>query len=89
MIQCVESRDDKRPYCSRVCCSAAVKNALTFKESNPEAAVHILYRDIRTYGLKELRYREAREKGILFCRYDKERKTDRDGERRGCHSRSG
>ncbi len=74
MIQCVESRDDKRPYCSRVCCSAAVKNALTFKERNPEAAVHILYRDIRTYGLKELRYREAREKGILFCRYDKDEK---------------
>ena len=74
MIQCVESRDDERPYCSRVCCSAAIKNALTFKELNSEASVHILYRDVRTYGLKELRYREAREKGVLFCRYEKEEK---------------
>ena len=74
MIQCVESRDDERPYCSRVCCSAAIKNALTFKELNPEASVHILYRDVRTYGLKELRYREAREKGVLFCRYEKDEK---------------
>lgn len=74
MIQCVESRDDERPYCSRVCCSAAVKNALKFRERNPEALVHILYRDVRTYGLKELRYREAREKGVLFCRYEKEEK---------------
>jgi len=82
MIQCVESRDEQRPYCSRVCCSAAVKNALLFKEFNPEAAVHILYRDIRTYGLKELRYREARDKGILFCRYDEAEKpvvTTNDG----------
>jgi len=70
MIQCVESRDDERPYCSRVCCSGAVKNALKLKEINPYAAVRILYRDVRTYGLKELRYRDAREQGVLFCRYD-------------------
>jgi heterodisulfide reductase subunit A len=69
MIQCVESRDDDRPYCSRICCSAAVKNALKFKEINPHAAVRVLYRDVRTYGLKELRYRDAREQGVLFCRY--------------------
>jgi heterodisulfide reductase subunit A len=69
MIQCVESRDDDRPYCSRICCSAAVKNALKFKEINPHAAVRVLYRDVRTYGLRELRYRDAREQGVLFCRY--------------------
>lgn len=74
MIQCVQSRDDTHPYCSRVCCAAAIKNALKFKEINPKAAVHILYRDVRTYGLKELRYREAREKGVVFCRYDAEEK---------------
>jgi heterodisulfide reductase subunit A len=74
MIQCVESRDEDRPYCSRVCCSTAVKNALKFKGINPGANIHILYRDVRTYGLKELRYREAREKGVLFCRYEKDKK---------------
>jgi len=70
MIQCVESRDDERPYCSRVCCTAAVKNALKLHEINPHAAIHVLYRDVRTYGLKELAYRDARERGILFSRFD-------------------
>jgi len=74
MIQCVESRDEERPYCSRICCSAAVKNALKLKQIYPHVAVRILYRDIRTYGLKELRYQEARERGILFCRYDEDDK---------------
>ena len=70
MIQCVESRDDDRPYCSRICCAGAVKNALKLREMNPHAAIHILYRDVRTYGRKELLYSRARERGILFSRYD-------------------
>ena len=83
MIQCVESRDDARPYCSRVCCASAVKNALKLREINPHAAIHVLYRDVRTYGLKELAYRDARSRGILFSRYDpNDRPTvSRDGER--------
>lgn len=50
MIQCVGSRDEERPYCSRICCSQAIKNALKIKERTPEAVIYILYRDIRTYG---------------------------------------
>ena len=73
MIQCVGSRNDERPYCSRVCCTQAVKNALKIKEINPQAKIFILYRDIRTYGLKEKYYTKAREKGIIFIRYDKEK----------------
>jgi heterodisulfide reductase subunit A-like polyferredoxin len=73
MIQCVEQRDDDRPYCSRVCCTAAVKNALLLKEAHPEARIMVLYRDIRTYGFREAAYREAREKGVLFVRYEPER----------------
>jgi heterodisulfide reductase subunit A-like polyferredoxin len=72
MIQCVEQRDDDRPYCSRVCCTAAVKNALLLKEAHPEARIMVLYRDIRTYGFREAAYREAREKGVLFVRYEPE-----------------
>ena len=68
-IQCVGSRIPERPYCSRVCCTNSVKNALTLKEMNPETDVYILYRDMRTYGLREDLYREAREKGIVFLRY--------------------
>jgi len=74
MIQCVGSRDDEHPYCSRVCCSEAVKNALRIKTLNPEAQVFVLYRDMRTYGFQELYYKQAREAGVLFLRYEPERK---------------
>jgi heterodisulfide reductase subunit A2 len=72
MIQCVEQRDTERPYCSRVCCTSAVKNALELKKRYPQAKIMVLYRDIRTYGFREAAYREAREKGILFVRYEPE-----------------
>jgi len=74
MIQCVGSRDDDHPYCSRVCCSEAVKNALKIKEINEKANVYILYRDMRTYGFKEEYYQKAREKGIIFIRYTPDKK---------------
>jgi len=77
MIQCVGSRNDDRPYCSRICCSQALKNALKLKEINPDAAVYVLYRDIRTYGFREdTLYQKARKKGILFVRYDDEKEPD-------------
>jgi len=72
MIQCVGSRDDEHPYCSRLCCGAAVRNALTIKEKNTEAKVYVLYRDIRTYQFKEQYYREAREKGVMFIHFPDE-----------------
>jgi len=74
MIQCVGSRDESHPYCSRVCCSTAVKNALKLKQINPGFAVYVLYRDVRTYGLKEDYYQNARERGVIFIRYDEEAK---------------
>jgi len=72
MIQCVGSRNDEHPYCSRICCSLAVKNALAIKEQYPDATVLVLYRDIRTYGFREIYYQKAREAGVLFVRYDRE-----------------
>jgi len=74
MIQCVGSREKQRPYCSRVCCTDAVKNALKVKEKYPDAQIFILYRDMRTYGFKESFYEKAREKGIIFIRFDLEGK---------------
>jgi heterodisulfide reductase subunit A len=74
MIQCVGSRDTEHPYCSRVCCSHAIKNAIQLKKRNPDTEVVILYRDIRTYGFREKYYLEARQKGVLFIRYDEEHK---------------
>jgi len=71
-IQCVGSRIPERPYCSRVCCTHSVMSALHLKEQNPKLRVFVLYRDIRTYGLREHVYKEAREKGVVFIRYDHE-----------------
>lgn len=73
-IQCVGSRDEERPYCSRICCTKSIKLALKIKETNPDANIYILYRDIRTYGFFEEMYREARKKGITFIRYSQENK---------------
>jgi len=70
MIQCVGSRNDERPYCSRICCSMAVKNALKIKKLDPSASVYVLYRDIRTYGFREKYYKQAREAGVIFIRYE-------------------
>ena len=78
MIQCVEQRNDERPYCSRVCCTTAVKNALQLRERYPRARIMVLYRDMRTYGFREAAYREAREKGVLFIRYEPERPPELD-----------
>jgi heterodisulfide reductase subunit A-like polyferredoxin len=76
MIQCVGSRTEERPYCSRICCSMAIKNALKIKELNPEANIAILYRDIRTYGFLEDYYTQARKAGVFFIRYDPENKPE-------------
>ena len=73
-IQCVGSRDENRPYCSKICCTASVENAIFLKEQNPDTQVYILYRDIRTYGEKERLYKKARELGVIFIRYTTDRK---------------
>jgi len=75
-IQCVGSREPEHPYCSRVCCTRSVSSALALKELHPEMDIFILYRDLRTYGDKELLYQKAREKGVVFIRYDLESKPE-------------
>jgi heterodisulfide reductase subunit A-like polyferredoxin len=72
MIQCVGSRTEEHSYCSRICCSQAVANALTIKKLKPECEVTILFRDIRTFSLKELWYQEARKAGVRFVRFDQD-----------------
>jgi heterodisulfide reductase subunit A len=70
MIQCVGCRNEERDYCSRVCCSHAVKNALSLKERNPEMDIYILFRDMRTYGFREDFYREAADSEVKFIRWE-------------------
>ncbi len=72
MIQCVGSRNEENPNCSKICCQSAIKNAIHIKKLQPDAQIFILYRDIRTYGSLEDYYTEARKLGVLFFRYDAE-----------------
>jgi heterodisulfide reductase subunit A-like polyferredoxin len=76
MVQCVGSREKEHPWCSRICCTEAVKNALKLKSINPKVNVYVLYRDMRTYGFKEKLYRDAREAGVMFVRFDPETKPE-------------
>ncbi|MCK5506925.1 MAG: CoB--CoM heterodisulfide reductase iron-sulfur subunit A family protein, partial [Desulfobacterales bacterium] len=82
-ILCVGSREPERPYCSKICCPSALRNALDLKKLNPGMEIYVLYRDMRTYGLIEDLYTEARDKGIVFIRYKLDGKPeveeDRDG----------
>jgi len=86
-IQCVGSRIQERPYCSKVCCTHSVKSALKLKETKPEMDVFIIYRDMRTYGLREELYREARAKGIAFIRYDFDKGLTVDKDQNGLNLR--
>jgi len=72
MIQCVGSRCPDNPDCSRICCQAAVKNALAILDLNPDMRIFVLYRDMRTYGFLEDYYLEARKRGVIFVRYEKD-----------------
>jgi heterodisulfide reductase subunit A len=72
-VQCVGSRIPERPYCSKVCCTQSIKSALSLKSQKPDMDIFILYRDLRSYGLREDLYRDARGQGIKFIRYHNEK----------------
>ncbi len=71
-IQCVGSRDRRigNPYCSRVCCMYAAKNAVLLKEHWPEVEVVVYYIDLRAYGkgFEEFVERAREEFGVKFVR---------------------
>ncbi len=69
-IQCVGSREPERPYCSKICCTASIQNALRLKEKRPDLRVYVLYRDIRTFGRREALYSKARHLGVIFIRFN-------------------
>jgi len=70
-IQCVWPEGEVG-YCSRICCTNTMKNAIRIKMLNPDCRVVVLYRDIVTYGFREAVYTEARRRGVIFMRYDDE-----------------
>ncbi|MCS6907833.1 MAG: FAD-dependent oxidoreductase [Anaerolineales bacterium] len=68
MIQCVGT-EGMAKYCSRVCCTNTMKNAIRLRLFNPGCQVTVLYRNIVTYGFRERYYTEARQRGVLFVRW--------------------
>ncbi|MBW1695858.1 MAG: FAD-dependent oxidoreductase [Deltaproteobacteria bacterium] len=81
MIQCVDSREEPRNFCSRVCCGTSLKHALYLKEQNPDIDVYILYRDMMSYGFTETFYTQARKAGVFFIQYDKQNKPEVEAEK--------
>jgi len=73
-LLCVGSREPDRPYCSKVCCTSSIRQAIDLKTRKPDLDVYVLYRDIRTYGLREELYTQARREGVLFIRYSRDEK---------------
>ncbi|TFH30314.1 MAG: CoB--CoM heterodisulfide reductase iron-sulfur subunit A family protein [Promethearchaeota archaeon] len=72
-LQCVGSRDTREgnhPYCSRVCCMYALKQARQYKEKHPDAECYIFYMDIRAFGkgYEEFYESASHEYGIKFMR---------------------
>ncbi len=76
MIQCAGTREEPKNYCSRICCTVSIKQALFLKKQNPEIAVYVIYRDMMTYGFTETFYTQARKAGVIFIRYSKDRKPE-------------
>ncbi len=72
-IQCVGSRNNDRPYCSKVCCTHSLKSAIALKTLDKRKRVYVVYRDVRSYGFREDLYQKARSLGVLFIRYDLEK----------------
>ncbi len=72
MIQCVPA-DNGAEYCSRICCTNTIKNAIRLKMLNPDCQVVVLYKNIITYGFREQYHVEARRRGVLFVRYTDDR----------------
>jgi heterodisulfide reductase subunit A-like polyferredoxin len=75
-ILCAGSLDDNKPYCSRTCCAQSIKNAIRLKQAQPDRPVYVWYKEIRTFGLSEEYYTEARELGVIFTRYDNDSLPD-------------
>jgi heterodisulfide reductase subunit A-like polyferredoxin len=73
MIQCVGPAEK---FCSRICCTVAIKNALALKARYPDTPVVVLYKDIRVYGFNERLYTDARRKGVVFIRYDDQHRPE-------------
>ena len=68
-VQCAGQRSDKQghlPYCSGYCCNVSIKQAMYFKDQNPDVETNVIYSDLRVPGNGEDFYRSAQLKGVIF-----------------------
>ena len=71
-VQCAGQRSTKEghlPYCSGHCCVTSIKQAMYFKDQNPQIDTNIIYSDLRTPGAGgEDFYRSGQQKSITFTK---------------------
>ena len=71
-VQCAGQRSEKKghlPYCSGHCCLTSIKQAMYFKDANPEVDTAVIYTDLRTPGAGgEDFYRSGQDKGVIFAK---------------------
>ena len=69
-VQCAGQRSEKEghlSWCSGHCCGTSIKQAMYFKDANPEVETTILFDDLRTPGAGgENFYRSAQDKMVTF-----------------------
>ncbi|RKY89962.1 hypothetical protein DRQ09_00205 [candidate division KSB1 bacterium] len=76
MIQCVGARN----YCSRLCCTEAIVNALKIKQVSPDTDIIVLHKGIRVFDFDEELYSEAIEKGVKFVESVIDPEVEEEGE---------
>ncbi|MGE0081181.1 MAG: hydrogenase iron-sulfur subunit [Thiohalomonadaceae bacterium] len=80
-VQCAGQRDDSGQhlaYCSGHCCATSIKQAMYFKDANPEVDTVVMYQDLRVPGMGEDFYRSAQRKGVIFTKGKASRVTGGD-----------
>jgi len=55
-------------YCSGHCCATSIKQAMYFKDANPDVDTVVMYQDLRVPGMGEDFYRSAQNKGVIFTK---------------------
>jgi len=71
-VQCAGQRSSKEGhlnYCSGHCCLTSIKQAMYFKDANPDIDTNVIYTDLRTPGAGgEDFYRSGQRKGVTFTK---------------------
>jgi len=78
IINCAGAMDEQRPYCCRIGCGVAIKNAKVISEKYPGSKIYLLYRDMRVFGKEEEEYYSnvIKNHHVTVIRYPGEKKPE-------------